>query len=124
MTILSLVHSIDKTAFKSNRTLKKVTITGTGAIPDKAFTYENWRGYAKGIFNEWGSPGLALVIANSITSIGKQAFQGNQLTQVILPEALYNKRGRSFSKNPSDLKFYEYNESQPDNKGQHLNDED
>ena len=86
----SLGGSIDQTAFAGNSTLKRLTITGKGPIKDNAFTYEHSRWGALGIFDafalsEIASAGIALVIGNGITSIGKKAFAGSVLTSVVIP---------------------------------------
>ena len=130
MVIPNSVTSIGKRAFQNNSMLKKVTISGTGAIKQGAFN---------GIF---GTSGIALVIKNgitsigdkafsskkltsvvispSVTSIGNSAFKDNKLTSVTLSQALYNKRGDAFDGNPAGLRFYEYDASQRNNKGRYL----
>ena len=150
VVIPSSVTSIDKTAFESNSTLKKVTISGTGAIGDMAFFYKDgWRTIGgilapsgSSILAASGSSGIALVIEdgitsigkwafssnkltsvvipNSVTSIGKWAFSSNRLTSVVIPRALYNKRGDAFDYNPVFLEFYEYDKTKPSNKGSYL----
>ena len=75
----SLGGFIDQTAFAGNSELKKLTISGTGAIKDEAF---------KEIFDKSDSSGIALVIANGITSIGNEAFLDNKLTSVVIPPSV------------------------------------
>ena len=53
-----------------------------------------------------------------VPAIGEWAFLDNKLTKVILPKALYNKRGSAFDENPAGLKFFEYDASKADKKEQ------
>ena len=58
-----------------------------------------------------------------MTSIGEWAFAGNELEEVILSAALYGDGKPSsdaFEGNPAGLKFYEYDENAPGNKGRYL----
>ena len=82
------VTSIWETAFAGNSTLEKVTISGTGAIKDDAFTYKKDGWKTKGIFAASGSSGIALVIEDGITSIGDSAFGWNRLTSVVIPNSV------------------------------------
>ena len=99
VTIGNGVKTIGKDAFADNRTLKTVTITGTGAIKNNAFTYEDSSLLTKGIFGESGSSGIELVVEDGITSIGDEAFSKNDLTSVTIGNSVRTIGFAAFSEN-------------------------
>ena len=68
-----------------------------------------------------GNKLTSVSIPASVTSIGGNAFYDNKMTEVILPKKLYDKKGNAFDDNPVGLKFYAYDASKTDKKGNPLN---
>ena len=99
VSIPASIELLGKLSFAQNRRLKIVSITGTGPITTKAFTYPYWKGGLAGVFLLAQSDGITLIIGNGITSIGDSAFARSRLTSVVIGKGVRTIGSKAFERN-------------------------
>ena len=99
LTIGNGVQTIERGAFGQNPTLKIVSITGTGPITTKAFTYPHWMGDLAGVFSLSDSTGITLIIGDGITSIGDSVFARSDITSVVIGKGVRTIGSKAFERN-------------------------
>ena len=99
VSIPASIESLGKLSFAQNTTLKIISITGTGPITTKAFTYDYWRGGLAGVFQLAESDGITLIIGDGVTSIGDSAFARSDLTSVVIGKGVRTIGSKAFERN-------------------------